>query len=463
MQDKHDSKQTLLHALHRYMLGSTVYAEALGSEDRYIPWNDGEFGQPLARVECTSVSEIQTALRVAAGLGIPVSVASGRHDPYGRPKHNDCLIVDLKRLHHVAYSAATGTVTVSGGATTGDLLGALPADVVTATGTNAEIGIAGITSGGGYGMLNSRLGMVCDLVARAELVLADGRAVIADRDQNPDLFWAIRGGGTGFGVVTSLTFRTHRIPQVWNAIFRVPMQEAEQALLLSQQLIDDEPERLSAIPTFMTGPDGERALFLWFLWSGESPGEQKVSRAVMAVAGAQVLQRDWVPYNKTMDAGVSWPWGRRWVTDTRLIARIDETVAAMMVQDAREMPSPDSVLVSHDFHGAPTRVAVETTAFPLRTSHYAWLVAGHWQAGDERAAEAQRAWVHQVAERVTPLALQGGYINFLSPKETDRVQRFFGASAERLHRIKREVDPHDSFVASTGRFVRAEKEKKAGP
>ena len=446
-------KKTRLLASFKARLGSAVVDPSESeSQPRYAPWNDGEPGRPLARIICNRANDIQVALQIARDHEAPVSISSGRHDPYGRTKQDHCILLDLRSMSRVHYSPTHGVVTVEGGATTGDLVRALPEDIVTVTGTNPQIGVAGITSGGGYGMLNSRFGLACDGLEGAELLLSDGNRAIASATENADIFWAMRGGGTGFGVVTSMTFRTFRLPAVWSAQLMVPLRAAEKALLLTQQLLDREPDQLSILPLFTVGQDGTCVLILWSVWNGKPNGEQTVLRAFRDIDGFAVLQQGFTPYKNSLDSGALWPWEQRWAVETQTVSRIDQTLAAMLVQGAHNMPGPNSILFLHEFHGAPTRVSPEATAFPLRANHFVWLACGHWREGDDEAADRQRAWVRNVTGPIKTLALPGGYINFLRPDEAHRVRQFYGASAERLLRLKQQCDPNDMFVAATGRF-----------
>jgi hypothetical protein len=220
-----------------------------------------------------------------------------------------------------------------------------------------------------------------------------------------------------------------------------------------QQLLDDEPDQLSILPTFTTGPDGNCAFFLWGVWNGTTPnGEQMVHRALGGLEGMQMLQQGFTPYKASLDPGTIWPWGQRWAGDTQTISRVDESVAEMMAQAGRDMLGPNSTLFLHEFHGAPTRVPSEATAFRLRANHFVWMACGHWTDGDELAAYRQQAWVKQVSAAMRPRALSGGYVNFLHPDYTGRVRQFYGASAERLIRLKQQLDPHAMFVAASGRF-----------
>jgi hypothetical protein len=448
-----DKKKMKLLASLKAQLGSAVVDQSASeSQLRYAPWNDGEPGRPLARVICNKADDIRLALQIARDYEASVSISSGRHDPYGRPKQDDCILLDLKPMSGVHYSPKHGIVTVEGGATTGDLVRALPDDIVTVTGTNPEIGVAGITSGGGYGMLNSKFGLACDVLEGAELLLYDGNRAIASATENSDLFWAMRGGGTGFGVVTSMIFRTFRLPAVWSAQLMVPLRTAEKGLLLMQQLLDREPDQLSILPLFTIGQDGTCVLILWIVWNGKANGEQIVLRAFRDVEGVEVLQQGFTPYKESLDSGALWPWGQRWSVETQTVSRIDKTLAATLVQAAHDMPGSNSILFLHEFHGAPTRVPPEATAFPLRTNHFVWLACGHWSEGDDEAADRQRAWVRDATGAIKTLALPGGYINFLRPSETHRVRQFYGASADRLLRLKRQCDPHAMFVAATGQF-----------
>ena len=409
--------------------------------------------QPRGIVECVDEASVKAALRVASEHGIPVSVLAGGHDPSGRSFGADNLVFDIRRLAQVRVDRAAGEVTLGGGTLTQHLLEALPDDLVTVTGTVGSVGVVGLTLGGGYGRLNSRFGLALDCMRRARVVLADGSVVTASEDDDADLFWALRGGGSGFGVVTSLTMALHTLPQVWTAMILVPLEHAREGLLNAQELIDQHPVQLSIFMGFMTAPTGRPVLFLAPLWSGDpAMSEALVQR--LSFEGAQILQQGWGPYKNTFDpeSEKAWPKGRHYHIPTQTLRRIDDQAARVLVDGARRMTSHNAAIVLHDFHGEPTRIAPDATAFPLRDPHFVIEVIGAWDHASAEDDARHRGWAENVSADLAQLAMSGGYVNLLLPFEEERVRLFYGSAAQRLWTVKRLVDPGDLFRSGVGRL-----------
>lgn len=194
------------------------------------PWNTLRAERPLARMECRTGEHVSTALRVAADRGVPVSVCGGREDVHGRTSRSGFLAIDLRRMDAARYDAGDGTVEVGGGVTARGLLAALPADRVTPTTVNADVGVVGAVAGGGYGALSGRHGLACDALLGAQVLTPDGRWRDASPAGDPDLFWALRGGGSGFGVVVSARFATHILRHVLHAQIQFALTAARPAL-----------------------------------------------------------------------------------------------------------------------------------------------------------------------------------------------------------------------------------------
>ncbi|MBE7200367.1 MAG: FAD-binding protein [Parafilimonas terrae] len=412
---------------------------------------------PLALVPCADEAAIRTVLRLAADHGTPVSVCAGGHDLSGRSFDPENLVLDLGGLNHVHVDPARDEVTLGGGALTRDLLAALPEDRVTATGTVLTVGMTGATLGGGYGRLTPGFGLSADCLLRARVVLADGSVVIASEAEDADLLWALRGGGTGFGVVTALTMALHTLPRVLSALILYPPSEAGSLLLAAQDLIDRHPDALSLFMGFMTAPTGDVMLFVAPMWWGDGPEGEGVVDGLTQRPGAFVLETGWRPYRATFSAESekAWPKGRHYHLPTRTVRRIDGHVAEILVAGARGMTSPNSAIVLHDFHGAPTRIAPGATAFPLREDHFVVEIIAAWDDPTaELAADGlrHRAWADDLSGALAPVSLPGGYVNLLPPDEAERVRLFYGPSADRLHATKRCVDPHDLFRSAIGRL-----------
>jgi FAD/FMN-containing dehydrogenase len=411
--------------------------------------------RPLAVVECADEAAVRAALRVAAEYAVPVSVLAGGHDLSGRAFDERNLVLDLRPMSRVQVASAAGEVTVGGGALTRHLLAALPDDLVTVTGTMLSVGVTGLTLAGGYGRLNSRFGLASDCMRGARVVLADGSLVMASERDDADLFWALRGGGSGFGVVTTMTMALHSLPLVLTAMILYPLDRAKDTLLHAQDLLDRHPVELSLFMGFMTAATAEPMLFLAPLWSGDSARGERLLQTLEAVGGARVVQRRWGSYQETFDeqGEKAWPKGRHYHLLTQTLRRIDETAAEILLEGARGMTSPTSAIVLHDFHGAPTRMAPDATAFPLREDHYVVEVIGAWDCGPADDGAQHKRWAEDLSDNLATIAVPGGYVNLISPSEGERVRLFYGSSTQRLIEVKRRVDPNDLFRSGIGRVA----------
>ena len=420
-----------------------------------VLFNGAVDARPLALVECADEAGVRAALQVAAEYAVPVSVLAGGHDLSARAFNEGNLVLDLRRMCQVQVGSAAGEVTVGGGALTRHLLAALPDDLVTVTGTMLSVGVTGLTLGGGYGRLNSRFGLASDCMRSARVVLADGSLVTASEHEDADLFWALRGGGSGFGVVTAMTMALQSLPLVLTAMILCPLDRAKNALLQSQELLDRNPVELSLFTGFMMAPTGEPMLFLAPLWSGDQTRGESLMQTLEALPAARVVERRWSRYQQTFDeeSEKAWPKGRHYHLRTQTLRRLDEPAAEILLEGARGMTSPNSAIILHDFHGAPARVAPDATAFPLRDDHYVVEVIGAWNHDPADDGARHKGWAEDLSASLATIALPGGYVNLLSPVEGKRVRLFYGSSRERLIGVKRRLDPDDLFRSGIGRVA----------
>jgi FAD/FMN-containing dehydrogenase len=416
-------------------------------------FNGAVSSEPRGVVQCSDEASISRAVRNAADQGIPVSVLAGGHDIAGRALGEGNLVLDLRGHSRVSVDIAAREATVEGAALTKDLLTQLPNDLAAVTGMVLTVGLTGYTLGGGYGHLNSRFGLGSDCLKRARVVLADGSVVTASPEEDAELLWALRGGGSGFGVVSSMTIALHPLPPILTAAVLCPLGIAHDALLLAQDLLDVHPVDLSLFIGFVTGPDGKPVLLLEPVWSGERTIGERLIDDLAAMDGVVTLGRGWCPYKETLseEKEKAWPKGRHYELETRTLRRIDRVAADILIQAAQTMTSPFSAIALHDFHGAPTKISSGETAFPLRDNHFVVEVIAQWEPGENGARH--RDWARHTSEALARVAMPGGYVNLLKPEEADRARLFYGSSAQRLRKIKERVDPYDLFRSGTGRLT----------
>jgi FAD/FMN-containing dehydrogenase len=353
-------------------------------------------------------------------------------------------------MRQVDVDAVASIATIHGGATAVDVISAAePHGLVAATGNCGTVGMAGLTLGGGYGPLTSRYGLASDNLLGAEVVLADGRLVHCDGRENPDLFWALRGGGGNFGVVTAMRVRLHPIRQVLAGMMLFSWSEAESVLRGYAEVISDAPDKLSMIAGMLSAPDGSPVVLLAPMWSGEaSQGEKLIAR--LRQLGTPVMdQVGPTPYRCWLNMfGTVAPVGRHYAAQTRSLARFTPEVILTLVAGGQQRSSPLAAIIVHDFGGAATRISLAETAFGLRKEHFMVEIIAAWESSGEDDGHIHREWARTASAYLAPHALPGGYPNMLGPEEHERAAQAYGANLGRLQRVKRLFDPENVFTSA---------------
>ena len=233
---------------------------------------------PRAVIHCGAPEQIQVAIRAARECDLPLSVRGGGHDWTGRALC-DGIVIDLSGMNAVTVDAAKRTARIAGGARAADVVAVTdPLGLAPVTGSVGAVGMTGLTLGGGYGPLIGRFGLALDNLVAAEIVLADGRIVVTDRDNDEDLFWALRGGGGNFGVVTNMNHRVHHVPSVHSGLLFYPFSEARVVLKACAETAASAPDELTAQVGCVAGPNGVPMVFVWVTWCGlPREGEMRVT------------------------------------------------------------------------------------------------------------------------------------------------------------------------------------------
>jgi FAD/FMN-containing dehydrogenase len=422
----------------------------LQGEDDYVQtrqiWNGAVENEPALFAVCETSADVQAAVRTAREHGFPLSVRGGGHDWAGRSLRHGGLVIDLSQMQRVDVDPETSVAIIQGGATAIDVTSAaVPNGLVAATGNCGTVGMVGLTTGGGYGSLTSRYGLALDNLLGAEVVLADGRLVHCDEHENSDLFWALRGGGGNFGVVTSMRVRLHPIRQVLAGMMLFPWSEAESVLRGYAESITDAPDELSVLAGVLPGP----LVFLAPMWSGDGKrGEELIAR--MWQLGTPVVDQvrpitylDWLG----MFAAAA-PVGRHYAAKTRSVFQLTPAVISTLIAGGQQRSSPLSAIVIHDFRGAATRVPLAATAFGLRQEHFMVEIIAAWEPTAEKDGESHLQWAQTLSENLAPHALPGGYPNMLGPDDHEQTAQAYGPNVGRLQQVKRLFDPDGVFTSA---------------
>jgi FAD binding domain/Berberine and berberine like len=414
-------------------------------------WNRAVEKQPALFAVCETSADVQVAVRVAGRHGLPLSVRCGGHDWAGRALCADGLVIDLTRMREVVVDMHSRVATVAGGASNKDVAAAAGAHgLVAALGNCGVVGMAGLTLGGGYGPLIGLCGLAADNLLGAEVVLADGRRVATGPDDEPELFWAIRGGGGNFGVVTSMRVQLHEIGHMIAGPIVYPLSEAEQMLHRYAAFAAAMPDELDISVGMTSGPDGQPMLMFLPLWNGDKQQGERIISDFQALGTPQLAQVGPMTYSNMLavfDAWADAADGCHWETRTRSLPALTPDVIDVITRAVADRTSPYSMVNWHHFHGAATRIPAEEIAFGLREEHFMLEIVAAWKPEGSSGA-AHRQWAQDLWENLAPFALPGGYANFLTPRDREQTKDAYGGNGVRLRALKRRFDPDGVFASA---------------
>jgi FAD/FMN-containing dehydrogenase len=404
-------------------------------------WNGAVDRRPAAIVRCAGVEDVLRTLDLARESGLEVAVRAGGHSAAGKSVCDGGLVIDLGLLKGVRPTTTGGVAAVQPGLTLGELVAAIePRGLVTTTGIVSTTGLAGLVLGGGIGWLGGCYGLTCDNLVAAEVVTADGRVLRASTEENPDLLWGLRGGGANLGVVTSLELQLHRLAPVLAGLVLHPIDRAHDLLRFYRDYTAAAPDRLTAYAALLTSPDGHPVVGILACWHGDT-GDGERALAPLQRFGPPVVdtigRASYAAAIRLVDEP-SAPGLHRAYRSGAMSALSDEAIE-VLVDHARTMTSPMSVVLIEHLHGAAARVPVDATAFALREVPYVVLVGPQWQPG--RAAAPHLAWADRFWAALHPHTTGAVYVNYLGDEGQQRVRAAYGANHERLAELKRRYDP----------------------
>lgn len=415
-----------------------------GYADATTLWNGGVTTRPALVVRPRTAAEVAEAVTAAREAGVGLSVRGGGHDWAGRALREGGLVIDLGGMRDVRVDGDAAVL--DGGSRAGDVVAAAaPHGANVATGTAGAVGMAGLSLGGGYGPLLGTAGLAADNLLGAEVVLADGR--LASTDDDPELLWALRGGGGNFGVVTRMRVRLHPDRGLVGGMALFPWDEAAKVLAGYAELTAGAPDGLTLLVEMSVVPDVGPCLLAVPVWSGEPELADAAIADVLRLGTpltssvGPTTQRDLLAQ---FDQAV--PQGMHWDLRTRSVSALTPEVIDVLVRAADARPGPGAGIGVRQFHGAATRVGPDDTAFGRRDRHV--LIEISAGRGPDEDAGPYREWAEGVRAALAPHALPGGYPNFLLPDQTEQVAHAYGSHAARLIAVKQTYDPHHVFTAT---------------
>jgi FAD/FMN-containing dehydrogenase len=420
-------------------------------DDRYIAataiWAKPVGRAPRAVVHCQTAEDVQWAIQAARECGLPLSVRGGGHDWAGRALC-DGLVIDLRGMNSVVVGSDHRTARISGGARASDVVAATDRlGLAAVTGSVGAVGMAGLTLGGGYGPLIGRFGLALDNLLAAEVVLADGRIVTAEPESEEELFWALRGGGGNFGVVTAMHYRVHNLPSVRSGMLLFPFTEAKAVLEGCVDITASAPEELTVQLVLVAGPDGAPVVMIVPTWCG-LPEEGEAHLAQFFQLGTLLASTvDVMPYGASLTAFDAYLVnGQRTFMETCWLPALDSGSIDVFIRAMEAAVSPGCAIFTHEFRGAASRVPAEATAFGLRRDHVLIeILAAFVDRSDAGEEQRHRQWARATLQAFDAMALPGGYANLLAGSDADRVAKSYGGNVGRLIEAKRHYDPDNVF------------------
>jgi FAD/FMN-containing dehydrogenase len=412
--------------------------------------------RPALIARCTSPDDVIQAVNFARQENVLVSVRGTGHNVAGFAVCDDGLVIDLSGMKRTTIDAPARTVQVEAGCTWGEVNDALQPHGLAATGGFVSVtGVSGLTLGGGLGWLVRKHGLALDNLLSAELVLADGRLVTADARENDDLFWAIRGGGGNFGVVTSFEFKVHPVATVLAGIVLHPAAVAAGAIRRWRDLEATAPEEstqgalLFHFPDDPSGPAplrGAAIVGLGGVYAGAVQEGEKVLRSLREYGPPLADTFQPMPYNAAQRmADFLWPPGLHSYWKSSYLAALSDAAIDVVVDFFARVPSPRTVIVlEHNGDSAWDCVPDSATAFGHRAWPYNFVVTSAWS--DPKGAEENIAWTRDFFDAMRPFAAQGAYVNYLGADEgADGLKAAYGGKLVRLAALKAKFDPENLF------------------
>jgi FAD/FMN-containing dehydrogenase len=411
--------------------------------------------RPAVVVRPANAGDVMTAVRFAAENGLTVAVRGGAHSVPGFGTCDDGVVVDLSGMRGVRVDPVTRTARVEGGATWGDLNDATyPFGLATTGGIISTTGVGGLTLGGGIGYLARGLGLALDNLISADVVTGDGTFHLASDKSDTDLFWAIRGGGGNFGVVTSFEFRLSPVKDIYGGPMFFELDKAADLLRFYREFIVDAPEQLGCFPAYQIAPPlpfipedrhGEPFIAMVACWAGDPDEGEKALQPIRDVAPRVAEMVGPMPYpalNSAFDALV--PPGLHHYWKANFVKELTDDAIAAHLEHGPKLPAVNSTMHIYPINGACHRVASDSTAFAYRDATFATVIAGMWPP-DEVDDDAAIAWVRDYYDATAPHSEEGGYINFMAEDDQSRIRANYKGNYDRLAATKRKYDPDNLF------------------
>jgi FAD/FMN-containing dehydrogenase len=445
-----------LNGLRTRLRGPLLVAADSGYDEARAIWNAMIDRRPSVIVRCLGVADIVTCIQFARERGITLSIKGGGHNIAGLAVAEGGLMLDMSLMRGVWVDPANGIAQVQPGCLLGDVDRETQIYGLAAVlGFVSTTGVAGLTLGGGFGYLTRRFGWVADNVRSMTVATADGRVVPANEQHNADLFWALRGGGGNFGVVTNFEYGlTHVGPEIIGGAIAWRADAAHDVLEMYRAFREQAPPELTCVAMLRNAPPapwlpasvhGEPIVALMICHSGSvEAGEKLVApiKAFGAPVGDIIQRRPYLTQQTLIDA--TQPKGRRYYWKSEYLAGLSSELLTTLLEHARRIPSPHSAIILFPIDGAVQSLPEDHSAAGNRNARVVLNITGSWERPEDDAANIE--WARAAWRDLRRFSTGGTYINFLTEEEgDDRVRAAYGANYNRLIEVKTKWDPRNLF------------------
>ena len=444
-----------LHQLKENIKGSVVLPTDPAYDEVRKIWNGMIDRRPAAIVRCASSSDVQRSIEFAGTNRMELTIRGAGHNIAGNAICDNGLMIDLSTLKEVKVDAQKRRALVDPGATLADFDRAAQAhNLATPVGINSTTGIAGLTLGGGFGWLTRLHGFTIDQLISADIVTADGQKRKASEGENADLFWAIRGGGGNFGVVTQFEFNLLPVgPEILAGLLVFPFAQAKQVLTGYRDVMTSAPEELNTwivmrkappLPFLPASVHGKEVVVFAVFYPGDATAGQKQIdrlRALGDLHGEHVGSMPYLNWQQAFDPLLTA--GARNYWKSHNFTELSDGAFSTMIEYAGKLPSPHCEIFLACVSGASNRVAPDATAYRYRDAKYILNVHSRWESpsDDQKCI----GWARDFFKASAPFASGGAYVNFMTEEEGDRVSAVYGPNYQRLTEIKKKYDPGNLF------------------
>ncbi|MBP6016330.1 MAG: FAD-binding oxidoreductase [Candidatus Promineofilum sp.] len=444
-----------LNSLATGLQGDLITPADAGYDEARTIYNAMIDKHPALIARCASVADVIAAVNFGRDQHLDVAIRGGGHNGAGLALVDDGLVIDLSPMKGIQVDPDARTVRVEGGCTWGEVDQATHAfGLAVPSGIISTTGVGGLTLGGGLGYLSRKHGLTIDNLLAVDMVLADGRFVTANEHENPDLFWAVRGGGGNFGVVTSFLFQAHPVGIVYGGPIIWPVDQAEEILRWYLDFIADAPENISGwigfhrVPTGSPLPPelhGAHGCAIVWCYTGPMEEAEEVFRPIRAL-GTPVLDLMGplpFPQLQSMFDQLYYPPGLQWYWKADFVREVNDEAIDLHLKFGSNLPSELCTMHLYPINGAVQRVDRTATAFSYRDVTFGQVIVG--VDSDPANMEGIKQWARQYWAALHPYSAGGAYVNMMMEEGQERVEAAYRDNYERLAAVKYQYDPANLF------------------